>query len=662
MKKDTQINTKGGKACWLDQICQKMGQDIVPAYYVIDTGKIAGIMEAFPSYDTIVTLLGQIRRNRVLCRRNLSMIRKKILESRIPKTCLEGLLLQLEAAHIDLKEGVSVRSSSMFEDNRITALAGVFKSTLHVSSLEDLERAVLETIASGFSEVAYHYAKNDEEILRGMAVIVQQMCKGKWYGVLFTRNPMNAGEALLELSDYFDDVVNGKNPAIRISFTREQKEKDWDYGDITAIDPLLEILQKAEELCSGGADMELVIREDGGIRILQCRPITKGRSEDPAPAVIDQDEIEKYGHMDLGKCEALFQKFLGKQYIFRKAVSELGYELYRQYYVCYRTKDLSPDTMERILAGLRTENLLVEFGSGDRVFCTRQNLESLLERRAENTDEAVWCRIGEVIVAEFSGYSSLTEEGDVLIEYVPGRMQGLLGGTCEPVRLILSPVHGCTVLANPRYERIESVDPESGKRIWVKYGKCAEAIPEECIGRIHSYTAAMTERFGNSRLEWYLYQNQLFGKDISIEGEGLAFAGRNANIISPGYAQGYCYRFSADELEELDCLAQEYDLSLYSHTETEDRIYDDLRFCRRMEALAGRGEKLIGIADRPSLGLMAVACRIEGFVFVAGSVLSHVGIFLRENKIPAVIDENAGGIEEGTKIRITPTGMEKCNG
>jgi len=150
-------------------------------------------------------------------------------------------------------------------------------------------------------------------------------------------------------------------------------------------------------------------------------------------------------------------------------------------------------------------------------------------------------------------------------------------------------------------------------------------------------------------LEWYYSNGKLYGKDLSIEENQLTIH-TGLNFISSGQCEGTVYRI--EDLEFLDDVAQKYDISLYQHSKKENEIYEEKRLTEIIEKFKSLGDAIV-FAERSSIGLLCLANYTKGMVFKKGAVLSHVGIFLKEHKIPAVISsEYYHCFENGEKIKI----------
>ena len=99
-------------------------------------------------------------------------------------------LIACEHLHSKKKKGsvAAVRSSSPQEDGTKSSFAGVFETTLGVTSLA-LEAAVRECFASAFDHRVFSYAGRHTP---SFAVVVMEMVDARKAGVAFSANPLNS--------------------------------------------------------------------------------------------------------------------------------------------------------------------------------------------------------------------------------------------------------------------------------------------------------------------------------------------------------------------------------------------------------------------------------------------------------------------------------------
>ena len=161
---------------------------------------------------------------------------------------------------------IAVRSSSPYEDSEIKSYAGQFLSKLNVSQ-DSLINDIFEVYRSQQFISGYTSEINSE-----VAVIIQRMILPDFSGVLFTKSPSDASEALIEYNNLFlDEFVSGNsNAAGRISIARNDI-KDLDENNI--YNQIFQIGSKLERELGYYCDIEWAV-QNSKIFILQVRPIT----------------------------------------------------------------------------------------------------------------------------------------------------------------------------------------------------------------------------------------------------------------------------------------------------------------------------------------------------------------------------------------------------
>jgi len=119
-------------------------------------------------------------------------------------------LTALFQSHLDFSKTYAVRSSSSIEDTSFHSFAGLFKSILSVKGCQNLVDAVLEVWDSIQTENIEDYLQTlsiSPENLH-MAVIIQEMVRPVYSGVLFSNNPMTG------LHEIVIEAVPGEGTAL----------------------------------------------------------------------------------------------------------------------------------------------------------------------------------------------------------------------------------------------------------------------------------------------------------------------------------------------------------------------------------------------------------------------------------------------------------------
>jgi len=204
--------------------------------------------------------------------------------------------------------GFAVRSSATIEDRSDVSFAGQAESYLCVKSHEKIIESVKKVWQSAFSERAIIYLKTKEIPIRQMkmAVIVQEMIPAEISGVMFTVNVANnnANEMLINAAWGFGDaLVSGKiipdtyvltktpfsvvqrtlggksltsipkRGQLMLEKTPMGKQAKYTLDDETLFD-IAEVGLKIESAMEYPQDIEWCVKPNGGLVILQSRPIT----------------------------------------------------------------------------------------------------------------------------------------------------------------------------------------------------------------------------------------------------------------------------------------------------------------------------------------------------------------------------------------------------
>ncbi len=654
------VKDVGNKSIWLSKVIHWLGGEFVPKGICLNSKIFNQFLNSNGSLRKVIAnKLAEIEHTPIVGRKKLFEIRELIKHAAFPQDIINQVLMALVSNNLQLAEGVAVRSSSSYEDSMTSAYAGTFSTELYITNKEQLIQAIKNVWASGFSEVVL-YNHLASSLILGIPVIIQQMTTCQYHGVLFTKNPANetAQEMLLELSTEVKGIVEGSTPFLRKTLPATgdlSSDDNWNGLEKELLklrDFALQLVEKAQT----EVDLELGIEQDKLI-ILQCRPIsTLLRPADYW--IVEQDDAEKCAKIDLAQCASLYRRYVGKQLLFRRVVRDLGFDLYRQIYVVYRKDKYREQIITDISKWMRTHQIIIDFGSHkSSIKCTLDELAQILRQyNVEQLDDLICVRIGEMIVAELSGYSSVVQDDKVLVEYVPGRMGRLRGGNSDATRVLMEKDE-VSYLNNPVHKYIDSVDAD-GNRCKIEYNKLAPPLTDNQIASIAMFTREVSAHFNNARLEWYYSGDVLFGKDISIEEADLVYTSKTVNILSNGAAYGKCVHLT--DVQVFDYLADQYDISLVPHSELEEQVYNDNLYQEIVGKLREIGQPIIVLAPRPSLGHMLIADYVSGFVFKQGAVLSHVGICLREKGVPALIDPNLKQYKDGDIIQISPLGIRRC--
>jgi pyruvate,water dikinase len=201
---------------------------------------------------------------------------------------------------------VAVRSSSTLEDARHTSFAGQFRSFLGVSTTIGLASRLKEVWASGYLHRAAQYRDAlgvEDGGSELMPVIVQRQVDAIASGVVFTKNPADPSQLLLEaVLGTGESLVGGVGDPDRILVdstgrrTQTVAAKDEAtltldrHGSISCpvpphlsslpalterqVDDVIALAHSIESIMDGPSDIEFAVDPPGKVWIVQARPIT----------------------------------------------------------------------------------------------------------------------------------------------------------------------------------------------------------------------------------------------------------------------------------------------------------------------------------------------------------------------------------------------------
>ena len=178
----------------------------------------------------------------------------------------------------------AVRSSAIDEDLSSGSFAGVYSTTLNVNSKNEMSDAIISTWCSYFSKAAHYYrsrkAIND---LNGMSILIQEMIKPRFSGILFTNwiYSLNEKHCLIEtVSGDARNLVDGQVSGKRLLVNRKNFNVLSNQTKVVLKDRLLaKRLVRAgieiESFMGSPQDIEWCVDHQQKLWILQTRPITE---------------------------------------------------------------------------------------------------------------------------------------------------------------------------------------------------------------------------------------------------------------------------------------------------------------------------------------------------------------------------------------------------
>ncbi|HSO61196.1 MAG TPA: PEP/pyruvate-binding domain-containing protein [Desulfobacterales bacterium] len=203
------------------------------------------------------------------------------------------------ARRLDIRQGVSIRSSATREDLAGQSFAGQYRSFLEVDSEREVLRRIEECWESAGSETVRSYLRavnlqgSDTETPL-LAVIVQRMVNSSVAGVAFSRNPLrpDRDEMVIEaVKGHAESLVSGhRSPCrARVHLDGRVSVESGSPSNLrlsrnTPWREIAGLLKRLEKSYGGEAlDMEWAVDRGKTLWLLQVRPITALASEEELP-------------------------------------------------------------------------------------------------------------------------------------------------------------------------------------------------------------------------------------------------------------------------------------------------------------------------------------------------------------------------------------------
>ncbi len=300
------VEDLGGKACGLAQL---IAADLpVPRAFVVSTRAFASVVApAVQGLTTAEAIAGRIR--------------KLEIPERVRHEVAEGLAWLGEGPY-------AVRSSATAEDGKASSYAGQQASFLGSRDLEDVVRRIRDVWASVFADASlvYHAQVSLEALPPAMAVIVQRAVPARAAGVCFTANPVSGAsdEVIVSAAPGMGESVVGGGPTdtwylgrhdgkVRRREVAEKIERLVMDGGQTRSEPLAPedrtreslapadlnrvyaLAVQAETVFAAPQDVEWVLGEEGGLWLVQSRPITG------APRQADGRRVSVWTNANVGE-------------------------------------------------------------------------------------------------------------------------------------------------------------------------------------------------------------------------------------------------------------------------------------------------------------------------------------------------------------------------
>jgi len=173
----------------------------------------------------------------------------------------------------------AVRSSAATEDGEEHSYAGQYKTFLNVKGQRQLFDAISACFASVDEEnVKVYKQKAGDRINVGMNVLVQEMVKAKYSGVIFSVEPVKQRHDRISLTvtkGTGDDLMSGRVTGdTLVCYKHDPEIKDIQGLSKKVVKTLIDSAKDIEKQYGKPADLEWVVDEKDEVWWLQLRPVT----------------------------------------------------------------------------------------------------------------------------------------------------------------------------------------------------------------------------------------------------------------------------------------------------------------------------------------------------------------------------------------------------
>ena len=161
----------------------------------------------------------------------------------------------------------AVRSSALAEDTEGASWAGQFETFLNTSTNDVITK--VEECHNSAKSRAKAYAKDKGTASFDIAVVVQEMLKPEYAGVLFTKDPLSGEDSLITeyVEGLGEELVSGRADPKRIVLDSNEVKAPFDTNQLS------DLAKRVEELFGMPQDIEWAWA-DNRIWLVQARPIT----------------------------------------------------------------------------------------------------------------------------------------------------------------------------------------------------------------------------------------------------------------------------------------------------------------------------------------------------------------------------------------------------
>ncbi len=522
----------------------------------------------------------------------------------------------------------AVRSSSNLEDSDERSYAGVFDTVLNVTTAEEMVDAVRKVFVS-----RYTYSVDDPDKVT-MGIIIQEQVEADYSGVAFSVNPVTGDDEIVlsYAKGACEQVVSGEiGSEIIVEKTGELYDTGCMKGPI--LTELRDKIFLIENMLDAPVDVEWAVVGDT-MYILQARKITAYKKKERISGCnryIDSMEKETLDELELGIVKASHRKYMEKHYHIRKKALDARIRFPEVGYLFYHSETLNQEVFDQLVPQALIYKVDTEIGT--RTLAAADVIPFL--KSLENTDGVA--RLQKITITNACGNASLTESGNIYIEYIPGGFGGYMFGELPYSYYIFSTSGQVLEKYELEYDYLWKFNDIDKKFVYTPCEKQVYSLSNTVIRQLIDIVANCEKVFQNPRIEWELEYDKVYLNDLSFEHTEIDDTVISSKCLSSGELKGEIrvienFTYIKNILKNRSIVAESsYYVAMRSET------FEDFLKTHNIEP----DKKYIFVCNYayPSLSLLInYSC---GFIFEKGGVLSHLGIILRENGIPAVIEDGA---------------------
>jgi hypothetical protein len=513
---------------------------------------------------------------------------------------------------------LAVRSSAIDEDSAAASRAGIYTSVLGVGTAAELAEAVVACWRSfyGPAALAARVRTGDFDPAPRMAVVVQQMVEPEVAGVAFTAGRQMTAEYVHGRADA---LVAGAEVPERVAIDGGDSAQE---GPAPFLAPVYATTQRLREAAGLDVDVEWAWAENT-LWVLQCRPVSAQIHAERsvhgphlAYCRLYLDDVPSK-RFSLGAAAPIWASYVGKRAVAYRLAHQEGIRTGAAFAVSLNGAALvgegARERLRSLADELTADRVVIDVAPTIRQIVTdRDELLGQLRKLLHDAggSDLQGCIVRDYLRGSFGALSMLDAQGGTLVELSPDGLLALNRGTAASSRIYASaggalPGHGGEAPAEVR-----------------------SALPV-----IAAFTGALNRVLPDVQLEWVIEGGQAVFVDYSTVRSTVP---RNATdsataVVSGGVARGPILAIGNDAVLERLSIGP-----AVSVDRSED-VFADRDLGMLYSAVAGCPEKPIVVASAPYAALSVLIDRVAGFVFERGAVLSHLGILLREARLPAII-------------------------